>query len=153
MGLKTTRLKSLTGETVIMANTKLLEREIRNLAEGNERQETLRFGLVYQTAPDTLAQVPAMAKAAVEDQPGCKLTRCVLTGFGASSLDFELLFTHKGRDADRLFASRQAIVLDLLRRLAAAKIEFAYPSHTTFTAAPDGRLVMPYAAPFSDSCV
>lgn len=146
IGLKTTRLKSLTGEMVIMANTKLLEREIRNLAQGSERQETLRFGVVFQTAPDLLEQIPAFAKAAVEAQPGCRIQRCVLTGFGASSLDYELLFFHKGRDAEALFAKRQAIVIDLLRRFAAAGIEFAYPTQTTFTAAPDGKLVMPYAA-------
>ena len=52
IGLKTTRLTSLTGERIIMANTKLLEREISNLAEGHERQEKLLFGLVYQTPPD-----------------------------------------------------------------------------------------------------
>jgi small-conductance mechanosensitive channel len=145
IGLKTTRLKSLTGETVVMANTKLLEREIRNLAEGSERQETLRFGLVYRTPPERLEQVPAMARQAVEAQHGCKLIRCVLTGFGPSSLDFELLFTHEGRDADVLFARRQAVIIDLLRRFAAAGIDFAYPTQTTYTAAPDGRLVMPYA--------
>jgi small-conductance mechanosensitive channel len=147
IGLKTTRLRSLTGEMVVMANTKLLEREIRNLAEGSERQETLRFGLVYHTPPELLEQVPAMARQAVEAQHGCKLTRCVLTGFGPSSLDYELLFIHEGRDADVLFARRQAIIIDLLRRFAAAGIDFAYPTQTTYTAAPDGRLVMPYAAP------
>jgi len=146
IGLKTTRLRSLTGEQVIMANTKLLEREVRNLAAGDSRQETLRFGLVYQTAPDKLEQVATIARAVVEAQPGCRLIRCVLTGFGASSLDHELIFVHEGLDAEALFAKRQAIVIDLLRRFAAEGIEFAYPTQTTFTAAPDGKLVMPYAA-------
>jgi len=146
IGLKTTRLRSLTGEQVIMANNKLLEREVRNLAAGDDRQETLRFGLVYQTDPDKLEQVPAFARAAVDAQPGCRLIRCVLTGFGASSLDHELVFIHEGLDADALFAKRQAIVIALLRRFAAERIEFAYPTQTTFTAAPDGTLVMPYAA-------
>jgi len=147
IGLKTTRLRSLTGEQVIMANTKLLEREIRNLAEGDERQETLRFGLVYQTDPEQLEQVPTLARAAVDGQPGCRLVRCVLTGFGASSLDHELIFTHQGLDADALFKKRAGIVIDLLRRFRDAGVEFAYPTQTTFTAAPDGTLVMPYAPP------
>ena len=145
IGLKTTRLVSVTGEAVIMANTKLLEREIRNLAGGSDRQETLRFGLTYQTAPEKLEAVPALARAAVESQAGCVLQRCVLTAFGASSLDHELVFRHEGLDQDHLFQARAAIILDLLRRFAAEKIEFAYPTQTTFTAAPDGTLVMPYA--------
>ncbi|GAA4009860.1 mechanosensitive ion channel family protein [Sphingomonas humi] len=147
IGLKTTRLTSLTGERVIMANTKLLEREIRNLAEGHERQETLRFGLTYQTPSDKLERVAQIAREVVEAQPGCTLHRCVLVAFGASSLDHELLFRHVGLDADVLFAKRAAIIIALLRRFAEEGIEFAYPTQTTFTAAPDGRLVMPYAAP------
>jgi small-conductance mechanosensitive channel len=145
IGLKTTRMRSLTGEMVIMANTKLLEREIRNLAAGDDRQETLRFGLTYQTAPDKLEQVPALARAAVEAQPGCSLVRCVLVAFGASSLDHELIFVHEGLDADAMFAKRAAIIIALLKSFAAEGIEFAYPTQTTFTAAPDGTLVMPYA--------
>jgi small-conductance mechanosensitive channel len=145
IGLKTTRLRSLTGEMVIMANTKLLEREIRNLAAGDNRQETLRFGLVYHTAPEKLEQVPALARAAVEAQPGCSLVRCVLVAFGPSSLDHELIFVHEGLDADAMFAKRAAIIVALLKRFAAEGIQFAYPTQTTFTAAPDGTLVMPYA--------
>lgn len=147
IGLKTTRLTSLTGEAVIMANTKLLEREIRNLAEGDERQETLRFGLTYQTSSEKLERVPLIAREVVEAQPGCTLHRCVLTAFGPSSLDHELLFRHSGLDAEALFAKRAAIIITLLRRFAEEGIDFAYPTQTTFTAAPDGTLVMPYAAP------
>ncbi|GAA4042587.1 mechanosensitive ion channel family protein [Sphingomonas rosea] len=147
IGLKTTRLVSVTGEAVIMANTKLLEREIRNLAGGSDRQETLRFGLTYQTSPAKLEAVPALARAAVESQPGCHLQRCVMTAFGPSSLDHDLVFRHEGLDQDHLFQAKAAIILDLLRRFAAEEIEFAYPTQTTFTAAPDGTLVMPYAVP------
>ncbi|NJC06418.1 small-conductance mechanosensitive channel [Sphingomonas kaistensis] len=147
IGLKTTRLTSLTGEQVIMANTKLLEREVRNLAAGHERQETLRFGLTYQTPPEKLERVPDIAREVVEAQEGCTLHRCVLVALGASSLDHELLFRHTGLDADVLFAKRAAILIALLRRFAAEGIDFAYPTQTTFTAAPDGTLVMPYAVP------
>ena len=149
IGLKTTRLRSLTGEQVIMANTKLLEREIRNLAAGDDRQETLRFGLVYHTPPEKLEQVPALARAAVESQPGCSLVRCVLVAMAPSSLDHELIFIHEGLDADAMFAKRAAIVIALLKSFAAEGIHFAYPTQTTYTAAPDGTLVMPYAPPAS----
>ncbi|GAA4015694.1 mechanosensitive ion channel family protein [Sphingomonas swuensis] len=147
IGLKTTRLTSLTGEQVIMANTKLLEREVRNLAAGTERQETLRFGLTYQTPPEKLERVPTIAREVVEAQEGCTLHRCVLVALGPSSLDHELLFRHSGLDADVLFAKRSAIIIALLRRFAAEGLDFAYPTQTTFTAAPDGTLVMPYAVP------
>jgi small-conductance mechanosensitive channel len=147
IGLKTTRLTSLTGEQVIMANTKLLEREIRNLAAGDERRETLRFTLVFQTAPDKLARVEEIARSVVEPQPGCHLIRCVVIAFGPNGLDHELQFTHEGLDAEALFDKKSAIIIGLVQRFAEEGIALAYPTQTTFTAAPDGSLVMPYAAP------
>jgi small-conductance mechanosensitive channel len=146
IGLKTTRLTSLTGEQVIMANTKLLEREIRNLAAGDERRETLRFTLTYQTAPDKLAQVEELARTVVEPQPGCTLIRCVVVAFGPNGLDHELQFTHEGLDAEALFDKKAAIIIGLVQRFAEQGIALAYPTQTTYTAAPDGSLVMPYAA-------
>src|SRR3954451_5202139 len=66
IGLKTTRLRSMNGEQVVMANTKLLEREIHNFAGGRTRRCSLPFGLIYQTEPNELEKVHSLAKAAVE---------------------------------------------------------------------------------------
>ena len=145
IGLKTTRLRSLTGEQLVMANTKLLEREIHNLAEGQSRRSILAFGLVYQTPLDKLERVPELARAAVEARKGCKFVRCTLTAFGASSLDHELLFDIASLDPDVMAADRSAVMIGLLRAFADEGLEFAYPTQTTFTAAPDGKMVMPYA--------
>jgi small-conductance mechanosensitive channel len=147
IGLKTTRLRSLTGEQLIMANTKLLEREIHNLAAARARRITLSFGVTYQTKPEVLERMEEMSREAVEATKGCKLVRCVLTKFGDSSLSHELVYDDTSRDNDLLARNRAAIILGLIKRFAAEKIEFAYPTQTTFTAAPDGTLVMPYAEP------
>ena len=145
IGLKTTRMRSLSGEQIIMANTKLLEREIHNLADGRSRRTTLVFGLAYQTPPETLARVEAIARAAVEGCKGCKFVRLAMTGFAPSSIDHELIFENRTLDADRLAADRSTIMLALITRFAAEKIAFALPAQIAFTAAPDGSLVMPYA--------
>jgi small-conductance mechanosensitive channel len=147
IGLKTTRLRSINGELVVMANTKLLEREIKNYAGGNMRRSQLPFGLVYQTPPDELEKVTSLAKAAVESRKGCSFVRCAILGFGASSIDFELLFDSRSTDAHKVAADRTAVALAVLRSFAEHKLEFAYPAQTTFTAAPDGTLVMPYPEP------
>jgi small-conductance mechanosensitive channel len=73
------------------------------------------------------------------------MVRCGLTGFGASSLDFELQFDVHSIDYEYVFETRSRIVIELLKTFNEAGIEFAYPTQTTFTAAPDGTLVMPYA--------
>ena len=147
IGLKTTRLRSINGELVVMANTKLLERELHNFNEGRSRRSSLPFGLVYQTSPDELEKVMSLAKAAVESRKGCSFVRCAILGFGASSIDFELLFDSRSTDANKVAADRTAVALAVLRSFAEHKLEFAYPAQTTFTAAPDGTLVMPYPEP------
>ncbi len=147
IGLKTTRLRSITGEHMIMANTKLLEREIHNLTEGPYRRTVLNFGLVYHTPLEKLERIPELARAAVQQRPGCKFVRCTLTAFGPSSLDHELLFDNATLDPDIIAADRSAVMMSLLRNFEEAAVEFAYPTQTTYTAAPDGTLVMPYAAP------
>ncbi|MEO7409788.1 MAG: mechanosensitive ion channel domain-containing protein [Sphingomicrobium sp.] len=144
IGLKTTRMRALSGEQIIMANTKLLEREIHNLADGRSRRTTLVFGLPYATSPETLAGVPEMARDAVEGCKGCKFVRCVMTGFAPSSIDHELIFENRTLDPDRLAGDRSAIMQALITRFAAERIAFAGPTQVAFTAAPDGALVMPY---------
>jgi small-conductance mechanosensitive channel len=147
IGLKTTRLRSLTGELVVMANTKLLEREIHNFAGGRSRRCSLPFGLVYQTPSDQLEKVSSLAKGAVESRKGCKLARCGILGFGPSSIDFELIFDVGTTDQNKVAGDRTAVAIAVLRSFAEHGLEFAYPTQTTFTAAPDGTMIMPYAAP------
>jgi small-conductance mechanosensitive channel len=147
IGLKTTRLRSINGEQVVMANTKLLEREIRNFQGGRTRRCQLPFGLVYRTAPDELEKVTSLAKGAVESRKGCTFVRCAILGFGPSSIDFELLFDSRNTDQNKVAGDRTAVALAVLRAFAEHELEFAYPTQTTFTAAPDGTMIMPYAEP------
>ena len=125
IGLKTTRMRALSGEQVIMANTKLLEREIHNLADGRSRRTTLPFTLAYQTPPQTLARVSDFARAAVEGCKGCKFIRCVLTGFTAAGFEHELVFENRTLDGDRLANDRSAIMLAIATSFAGQDIVFA----------------------------
>jgi small-conductance mechanosensitive channel len=146
IGLKTTRLRSLTGEQLIMANTKLLEREIHNYAEGQNRRSELPFGVIYQTSPEQLEKVMSLAKGAVESRKGCNFVRCAILGFGPSSIDFEFIYESQSVDIGTVAADRTAVALALMKAFAKHGIQFAYPTQTTFTAAPDGTMIMPYAA-------
>jgi len=145
IGLKTTRLRSITGESLVMSNRNLLDREIHNFAEGQSRRSELPFGLIYQTSPDKLEKVSGLAKAAAESRKGCSFVRCAILGFGASSIDFEFVYETRTVDANEVAADRTAVALALLKSFAKHEIEFAYPTQTTFTAAPDGTMIMPYA--------
>jgi small-conductance mechanosensitive channel len=76
----------------------------------------------------------------------CVFIRGSFVNFGASSLDFELLFDVMSDDVDVAYQKRHAVGLEIIRRFTADGIEFAYPTQTTFTAAPDGTMIMPYAS-------
>lgn len=143
IGLKTTRIRALSGEQLVMANTKLLEQQVANLRRIEERRVVLNFGIIYQTPPATLESLPGELQAIVEAQANTRFDRAVFTGFGASSLDFELVFFITVPDMAVMLAARQAVGFAMVRRFAELGVDFAYPTQTTFTAAPDGRLVDP----------
>ena len=144
IGLKTTRIRSLTGEEVIMSNAKLLDQQLQNWTLLQRRRNVMQFGVIYQTAPDMLAQIPLELKEIVEAQPLGSFDRCHAWQFGASSIDFELVFHTESADFADFMSVRQAIMLGMMRKFAELGIEFAYPTQTTFTAAPDGTMIMPY---------
>ena len=143
IGLKTTRIRALSGEQLVMANTKLLEQQVANLRRIEERRVLMTFGIIYQTPPAMLEALPGAVETLVEALPDCRFDRCVFTGFGPSSLDFELVFFVTVPDLPAMLAARQAVGFAIVRRFAELGVEFAYPTQTTFTAAPDGRLIDP----------
>jgi small-conductance mechanosensitive channel len=144
IGLKTTRIRSLEGEEVVISNTNLLNKQIHNFSNLGRRRFVLRFGLVYQTTPEQLARVPDIVRSVIEAAEHASLVRCGMTGFGASSLDFELQFDVASSYYEYAFATRSAIAIGILTAFRDQGISFAYPTQTSFTAAPDGTLVMPY---------
>ena len=110
----------------------------------------MNFGLVYQTAPELLARVPLEVKEIVDSQPLGTFDRCHAWVFAPSSIDFELVFFVESPDYHDLMGVRQAVLLGIMRRFAELRIDFAYPTQTSYTAAPDGTLILPYAEPQAD---
>lgn len=148
IGLKSTRLRSLTGEEVVISNTNLLNETLSNLSQLDHRRISLNLALTYETPVDALRRVPDWVAQDVAGA-GHRLVRCGFVGFGASSLDFIVQFDVMSADYDVAFAARHQIGLALVERLSAQGIAFAYPTQTTYTAAPDGTLIMPFASPSS----
>ena len=144
IGLKSTRIRSVNGEEVIMSNANLLNALVQNWTRLERRRALLTLQLVYRTPPDILARLPDELRAIVDGQPLARFERAHIIGFAASSIDLELVFFVEAADLPDFLAARQAVMLDILRRFAELGVEFAYPTQTTFTAAPDGTLIMPY---------
>ncbi|MBB6191662.1 small-conductance mechanosensitive channel [Sphingobium wenxiniae] len=143
IGLKSTRLRATTGERKVISNTNLLQKEITSLQTLAQRRVQFLIGLIYQTPEEKADAVPAMLREIVEKE-GHVFVNAGLVSFGASSLDFELNFDVPDPDRHDYFMSRHNVGLAIWKRFNAEGIEFAYPTQTSFTAAPDGKAIMPY---------
>jgi small-conductance mechanosensitive channel len=144
IGIKSTRIRAVTGEEVVISNTNLLSKELHNMARLNRRRIVQPFGLVYQTSPELCARIPAIVGEVVASVDKCVLVRCGMTGYGPSSLNFEFEFDVKSEVWQKVFDGRSQVLIALLQRFNSEGIEFAYPAQISFTAAPDGTLIMPY---------
>jgi len=144
IGLKTTRIRATTGEQIVVSNANLLDKQLHNFTNLQRRQIAVTLGLIYQTPPEVCARLPEMLREIVDAQKKCRMVRCGMVGFGTSSLDFELVVEVQSRDWDTVFATRAAICVAILDAFNKEDIQLAYPTQTGFTAAPDGRLIMPY---------
>lgn len=143
IGLKSTRLRAVTGEQRIISNKNLLDKEIRNNTRLDRRRGKFSLGLIQQIAPDRLERVPDMLRDIVRAN-GANFVRAGFVNFGASTLDFEVEFDVMSSSYEDFYRARHAIGIAILKRFEDEKLDLAYPSQTTFTAAPDGRLIMPY---------
>ena len=146
IGMKSTRLRALTGEEKIISNSKLLEKEITNNTLTLYRRVTFVLTLVYQTPPALARRVPDILRQAVEAN-NAQFIRAGFNNFAPSALDFHLVFDIESDDVEEMFQARHNIGIAIIDSFAREGISFAYPTQTTFTAAPDGTMVMPYAAP------
>jgi small-conductance mechanosensitive channel len=128
IGLKTTRLRSITGEQLIMANTKLLEREIHNMAQAKARRVTLYLAVSGEASAKSIDAVAQSAEAAVSEQKGCRLVRCALSGAGGGGLAFDLVYDDASRDSDKLAANRAAVLRGLIEALQSHNLQLARAS-------------------------
>jgi small-conductance mechanosensitive channel len=144
IGLKSTRVRAVTGEEVIISNTNLLNKELHNLARLNRRRILLQFGIVYQTPVALCARIPEIVKEVIDGVEKCTFLRCGLANYGASSLDYAFEFDVKSEVWQKVFDARHQVLIAILDRFDKEGIAFAYPTQTSFTAAPDGTLIMPY---------
>ncbi|MDI1297123.1 MAG: mechanosensitive ion channel, partial [bacterium] len=144
IGLKSTRLRAMSGERKVISNANLLQKEITSLQTLERRRVKFTLGIIYQTPMEQAEALPDMLRAVVESE-NMQFVHAGLVTFGASSLDYELEFDVPDPDTHDYFMTRHKVGLAILRRFTAEGIEFAYPTQMSFTAAPDGKAIMPYA--------
>jgi len=135
VGLKTTRLKSISGEQLIFSNNDLLGSRIRNYKRMEERRILFAVGVTYDTPPEKMAKIPGMIQSAIEATPNTRFDRVHFKAFGASSMDFEVVYFMTSPEYPVYIAAEQAINLALLESFNNAEIEFAFPTRTLYVKA------------------
>jgi len=138
IGLKTTRVRSLSGEQIIFSNSDLLGSRVRNYKRMYERRVVFPFGVTYQTPIDALERIPETVRQIVESQQNVRFDRCHFKSFGSYSLDFETVYYVLVADYNVYMDRQQAINLAIMRTFEDAGIEFAYPTQTLFVERSDG---------------
>jgi len=134
IGLKTTRIRSLSGEQLVFTNTDLLESRIRNFKRMFERRVVFTIGVTYQTPHDKLAKIPQIIKETIESKDLVRFDRSHFKEYGDFSLNFETVYWVKSPDYSVYMDIQQAINLELYAKFEAEGIEFAYPTQTLFIA-------------------
>ncbi|MDQ7040322.1 MAG: mechanosensitive ion channel family protein [Rhodothermus sp.] len=130
IGLKSTRIRSLTGEQLVFGNSDLLNSRIRNYKRMRERRIVFTVGVVYQTPKEKLEKIPQIIREIVEAQERTRFDRAHFKEFGPSSLNFEVVYWVLEPDYTLYMDIQQAINLALFERFAQEGIEFAYPTQT-----------------------
>jgi len=132
VGIKTTRVRSISGEQIIFGNAKLLGSSIRNYGRLEERRIVFTVGVEYGTPPEKLRAIPGMIEAAVEAQENTRFDRSHLKAFGDSAIEFETVYYVPVPEYSVYMDVQQGINLALYEAFADDSIDFAFPSRTLY---------------------
>ncbi len=130
VGLKTTRLRSLSGEQIIVSNGDLLKSRIRNFKRMFERRIVFTVGVTYQTPRDKLERIPGMVREIIEAQKNVRFDRAHFHKYGDSALEFEMVYFVTVPEYNVYMDIQQAVNLEIFRRFGDEGIDFAYPTRT-----------------------
>ncbi|MBA4055193.1 MAG: mechanosensitive ion channel protein MscS [Marivirga sp.] len=134
IGIKTTRLKSLTGEQLVFSNSDLSNSRIHNFKRMERRRIAFTLGVIYETSLDQLREIPAIIRRIISEQKDVTLDRVHFLSYGDYSLKFEIVFFVENSDYNRYADIQQDINFRIFEVFKEKNIQFAYPSQTIFMA-------------------
>ena len=132
IGVRSTHLRSLRGEAVVMNNSALTHTKILNFADMESRRMIYSLGVTYSTSVEQMKAIPAWVEQIIEVIPNTSFDRCHFTEFGDSSLNLELVYYIDTRDYTTALTAQQAVNLGIMECFAREGIEFAFPSRTLY---------------------
>jgi len=137
VGLKSTRIRALSGEQVVVSNTDLLKQTIHNYKRLQQRRVVFGFGVTYDTTPEQMEQIPPVVERVVRASDKLRFDRAHFKAFGDSSLDFEVVYFVLSAEYQVYMDEQQKINLALMRELKRLGVDFAFPTRTVVLTGPD----------------
>ena len=132
IGLKSTRVRSLTGELLVFGNSDLLGSRIRNFKQMQRRRVVFQIGVLYETPYDKLTRIPHMIEEIITQQSHLTFDRVHFKEFGDFSLIYEIVYHLETSDYTEYMDAQQIINLAIFKRFEEEGIGFAYPTQTLY---------------------
>ena len=132
VGLKTTRVRALTGEQLIFSNTNLTNARVHNFKKLERRRVLFTIGVTYQTPPEKLAAIPGYIKDIISHREAITFDRAHFSAFADSSLIFEIVYFVENPDFQLHMDQQQDIYLSIVKKFHSVGIDFAYPTQTVY---------------------
>lgn len=130
IGIKTTRIKALAGEEIVLPNQELTNARVRNFKLMETRRVAFTIGVEYQTPKEKVKKIVQLLKEAIESTDKTEFNRAHFKSFGDSALIFEVVYHVTDSDYDLYMDVQQAINLNILELFEREEIVIAYPTHT-----------------------
>ncbi len=130
IGLKTTRLKSIEGNQLIISNQELTSARVHNYKRMKDRRISFSIGVTYDTPAKDLQVIPKMIKEIIDKVKLATYDRCYFVEYGDFSINFDIVYFVDSADYVDYLKTRQTINLAIYRKFAKEDIEFAYPTQT-----------------------
>jgi len=132
IGIKTTRIKALQGEEIIISNRELTTAKIQNFKRMRERRVAFSFGVTYETPLPKLRVIPDMVKEIIVKEKLARFDRAHFKSFGGSSLDFEVVYYLLSAEYNDYMDTQQSLNFAIMELFTKEGIEFAYPTQTVY---------------------
>lgn len=139
IGVKSTRIRSVSGEMLLISNTDLTKSRIRNYRAAKKRRCLAVLGVVYSTPAKKLRELPEVIKNIVQAVPGTEFQRAHFSEFAASSLNFELSYFVLTNDYTEYVKTVQEVNFGLIEAFGKIGVEFAYPTQTVYIEKTEGQ--------------
>jgi len=132
VGIKTTRIRSLSGEQLIVSNTDLTNSRIHNFKRLEKRRVVFKIGVVYQTSAEKLKEIPEIVKNIIMSEPKAEFNRGHFVLYGDFSLIFEFVYFILDQDYIQYMDTQQKININIYEEFEKQGIQFAYPTQTVY---------------------